>query len=65
MSSAGALKRGSTDPEEEEEEELSVLMHRIKAAKPPAEVLKVKLYFCWLLKPLSAGKVAGLLSFAQ
>jgi hypothetical protein len=42
MSSAGALKRGGSDPEEEEEEELSVLMQRIKAAKPPAEVLKVK-----------------------
>lgn len=50
MTSAGALKRGGSDPEEEEEEELSALMQRIKAAKPPAEVLKVKAKLCLLLE---------------
>ncbi|KAL0036800.1 hypothetical protein WJX79_010572 [Trebouxia sp. C0005] len=37
----GVFKGGANGPEEEEEEELSALMQRIKAAKPPAEVLKV------------------------
>lgn len=41
MSSAGKHKGRVNDPEEEEEEELSVLMQRLRAAKPPAEVLKV------------------------
>ena len=34
-------KGGGSEAEEEDEEELSALMARLKAAKPPAEVLKV------------------------
>ena len=40
---AAAARAGVKDPEEEDEEELSVLMNRLRSAKPPAEVLKVRL----------------------
>lgn len=65
MSSAGVFKGGANGPEEEEEEELSALMQRIKAAKPPAEVLKVNQNFCQLLQPHSVGKVTSSLRSAQ
>ena len=42
---AAAARAGVKDPEEEDEEELSVLMNRLRSAKPPAEVLKVRLLF--------------------
>ena len=38
---AGPLQRHMKDPEDEDEEDLSALMKRLRAAKPPAEVLKV------------------------
>ncbi len=40
VTASGASPK-SGDPEDEDEEELSVLMQRLRAAKPPAEVLKV------------------------
>lgn len=41
----GASRFPGSGPDEEEEEELSVLMQKLRAAKPPAEVMKVCIEF--------------------
>ena len=50
----GTGASGANDPEEEEEEDLAALIKRLRAAKPPAEVLKVCFTTCQVYWSLSA-----------